>query len=156
MKNKKGFTLVELLAVVVILAILATAAFTLVLPKINESRKKSFLSEAGEIIKAAELYCSEHTCDDVKLGIKADLLEGGYLQKQGAVDAASGSITTWGGVVQIKKITTDGSTLVKYEYYINFRNENYKTNGCPKYKNLTVDSIQDAGTTNAANLSCNN
>ena len=60
MKNKKGFTLVELLAVIVILAILATAAFTLVLPQIEKSRKKSFVSEAASIIDSAELFFLEH------------------------------------------------------------------------------------------------
>ena len=60
MKNKKGFTLVELLAVIVILAILATAAFTLVLPQIEKSRKKSFVSEVASIIDSAELYFLEH------------------------------------------------------------------------------------------------
>ena len=68
MKKKKGFTLVELLAVIVILAILATAAFTLVLPQIEKSRKKSFVSEAANIIDSAELYFLDHpTAESVSI-----------------------------------------------------------------------------------------
>ena len=53
MKNKKGFTLVELLATIVILAILITTAVTVVLPIIERARKNAFITEAKEYMKAA-------------------------------------------------------------------------------------------------------
>ena len=42
MKNKKGFTLVELLAVIVILAIVAGITLVTVLPALKDSRQKAF------------------------------------------------------------------------------------------------------------------
>ena len=54
MKNKKGFTLVELLAVIVILAVIILIAVNAVLPQMNRARKNSFADEALNYLKAAE------------------------------------------------------------------------------------------------------
>ena len=45
-KNKKGFTLVELLAVIVILAVVILIAVTAVIPRMNNAKKKAFIDEA--------------------------------------------------------------------------------------------------------------
>ncbi len=61
-KNKqKGFTLVELLAVIVILAILATAAYTLIIPKINENKPKTFVSDVSSLVAAYDAYAQFET-----------------------------------------------------------------------------------------------
>ena len=49
MKNKKGFTLVELLAVIVILAVILAVAVPVVLGVINKSREDALNSTAGMI-----------------------------------------------------------------------------------------------------------
>ena len=49
MKNKKGFTLIELLAVIIILGILMIIAVPAVTKYINDSRKKSYITIAGNI-----------------------------------------------------------------------------------------------------------
>ncbi len=155
--NKKGFTLIELLAVIVILAILATAAFTLILPKINEGRKKSFISEVAEVVHGAELYCTEHDCNDTSIDIYDVLLANNYIQKQGADKAK------WGGKVFIDK-NTDSAGLVTYSFKVAFRNENYKTYDkdatskkyCVEYKALTIDKVVEVNNDedNAANFEC--
>lgn len=53
MKNKKGFTLVELLAVIVVLAIVMVLATRTVLPLMNRAKVQAFATEAGEAIRAA-------------------------------------------------------------------------------------------------------
>ncbi|NLL44324.1 MAG: type II secretion system protein, partial [Mollicutes bacterium] len=55
MKQSKGFSLIELLAVIVILAIVAVITTPLVLNTINDVKKRSFTSTAYGIIKAAEM-----------------------------------------------------------------------------------------------------
>ncbi|MBO4601042.1 MAG: InlB B-repeat-containing protein [Bacilli bacterium] len=45
-KNKNGFTLVELLAVIVILAVVILIAVTAVIPRMNNAKKKAFIDEA--------------------------------------------------------------------------------------------------------------
>ena len=52
--NKKGFTLVELLAVIAILAILVIIALPNVMGMFNEAKKNSFTTEIKEIYKVAE------------------------------------------------------------------------------------------------------
>ena len=58
--NKKGFTLVELLAVIAILAILVIIALPNVLKMFNDSKKNSFLTEAKTVYsEVSKKYISE-------------------------------------------------------------------------------------------------
>jgi len=54
MNNKKGFTLVELLAVIAILAILVIIALPNVMGMFNQAKKNSFTTEVKEIYKVAQ------------------------------------------------------------------------------------------------------
>ena len=54
-KDQRGLTLVELLAVVVILAIVAAIAFVLIGNIIENSRKDAHISNAQQVISAAKL-----------------------------------------------------------------------------------------------------
>ena len=59
--NKKGFTLVELLAVIAILAILVIIALPNVLKMFNDSKKNSFLTEAKTLYsEVSKKYISEN------------------------------------------------------------------------------------------------
>ena len=61
-KNKKGFTLVELLAVIVILAVVILIAVTAVVPRMNKARENAFVDEALVYIRAGkEAYISNET-----------------------------------------------------------------------------------------------
>ena len=54
MKNKKGFTLVELLAVIAILAILVIIALPNVMGMFNKSKENTFITELKSIYRTAE------------------------------------------------------------------------------------------------------
>ena len=54
MKNKKGFTLVELLAVIAILAILVIIALPNMMKLFNNAKKESFTTEVKNVAKTAE------------------------------------------------------------------------------------------------------
>lgn len=59
-KNKKGFTLVELLAVIVILAVLIVIAMPSVLQIMENSRRSAFETEVKSYLKAAQTqYASD-------------------------------------------------------------------------------------------------
>lgn len=65
---KNAFTLIELLAVIVILAILATITTPIVQGVINGAREKAFKDDAQSLYKAAQTYYSASSLDDdVKL-----------------------------------------------------------------------------------------
>ena len=75
--NRKGFTLVELLAVIVLLGIISVAAFVSVTSVINNSKKKMNEVNKKEIVKATNrclIECSKEDCDSVE-----ELKEKGYL-----------------------------------------------------------------------------
>ena len=55
-KNLRGFTLVELLAVIVVLAIVMLIAVQAVLPQMERARRQSFAIEANGAIDAAQAY----------------------------------------------------------------------------------------------------
>lgn len=55
-KNERGLTLVELLAVIVILAIVAAIAFIMIGNVIENSKKDAHIANAQQMISAAKLY----------------------------------------------------------------------------------------------------
>ena len=57
----KGFTLVELLAVIVILAVILVIAIPQVLKVVDNSRLNSYINQEQLLIRAAELYVSNNT-----------------------------------------------------------------------------------------------
>ena len=67
--NKRGFTLVELLAVIVILGVITLIAVTSVIPRMNSARKNAFLDDAKVYFKASDeidLYNNNTTkCLDI-------------------------------------------------------------------------------------------
>ncbi|MCB7070096.1 type II secretion system GspH family protein [Caldibacillus sp. 210928-DFI.2.22] len=90
LKNQKGMTLVELLAVLVILGIIAAIAIPMIGNAISESKQKGELNDALNIIAAAKLADANGDkagSDDSYT--KEELVEGGYLD-----DSASTSFTS--------------------------------------------------------------
>ena len=86
--NKNGFTLVELLAVIVVLAVIMLLAVNAVLPQMNKARKNAFVTEAESVINAASSYYQTMilTGEDDNMTatggcVSVEKLKGGYLEK---------------------------------------------------------------------------
>ena len=62
--NKKGVTLLELLAVLVVLAIISAIAFPSVSRVIENTRKSALISNSQTIANALELYCVTNSLTD--------------------------------------------------------------------------------------------
>ena len=117
--NKKGFTLVELLAVIAILAILVIIALPNVLKMFNDSKKNSFLTEAKTIYsEVSKKYISESmkgnkltyvsSEDDTKLDMTGKSLK--YcvlLNDDGSVSEMKVSNGTWVATLPKGKKITD-------------------------------------------------
>lgn len=57
---KKGFTLVELLAVIIILAVVTTITYNVVSANINETKKKSFEISAFNLLESSKKYVTKY------------------------------------------------------------------------------------------------
>ncbi|MEH7112096.1 prepilin-type N-terminal cleavage/methylation domain-containing protein [Neobacillus niacini] len=69
LKEQKGFTLVELLAVIVILGIIAAIAIPAIGNVINNSKEKAAVQEGLQIINAAKYYVSDVNPDAAELAL---------------------------------------------------------------------------------------
>ena len=56
--NRKAFTLIELLAVIIILAIVALIATPIILDVVEDARKSAGLSESNMIYSSINNYCA--------------------------------------------------------------------------------------------------
>lgn len=134
--DSKGFTLVELLAVIVLLAVIMMIATTQVLPIINDTKKGAFASTANTIMSAVEtavitdetLGSSQFYCYDVNY-----LVEKALLKNVNVYD--SNLSTGFSGYVEIDK--TDKS---KYIYTIYLTDH---TNTYTVVKDVTADGLVD-------------
>lgn len=115
-KNQKGFTLVELLAVIVILAVIILIAVNAVLPQMRKARKNSFVDEAINFAKAAETaYVSDSLQGAGKTCYNISELKGQYVSKNDN-DYAGKVVLTINGEDISKTVTmTDGKNFYVYQ-----------------------------------------
>ena len=78
MKNNKGFTLVELLAVIVVLAIILVIAGYSILGHMNDSKAKAKFIAAKDIVTIAGAYLEEQNVEEVTV---RELIDAGYLEQ---------------------------------------------------------------------------
>lgn len=134
--NKKGFTLVELLAVIVILAVVVLIAMTAVVPQMNKARVEAFVTEANKYIQAATNYYTDSQLSGTGMAstggcVKIATLNNGYIDKKDA---------KYKGYVNVT-INTDGTT--SYSILLdngNFHTEKKDTN--PKEYEISSGEIQ--------------
>lgn len=111
LKNTKGFTLVELLAVIVVLAVIILIAMPSVMSAMDKARKNSLYTEASEIIKIAQTAYAD---DMMNATVPANtegycysleyLIDAGYMDKN--LGGTGESATEYGSV--LLKVDSDG------------------------------------------------
>jgi type IV pilus assembly protein PilA len=144
MKNKKGFTLIELMVVVVIIGILAAVAVPKLFGMIAKSKASEVGPAAGTYVKMQQAYFSESNFVGswTLIGYKAP----------GTGDATTGSATT--NFTYTPGTITGGSTdqAVANAWSAN---NNVKLNDCtPAANNWTVNvTPNNASTSSAADVS---
>ena len=112
MKNMKGFTLVELLAVIVILAIVALVTAPAILNVINDSREKGAQDKAWGTIDAVKLaYTQSQNSGDTYA------TSGNHVVCFGSTN--SGCTTTGGKITGSKNISMSGDKPTSGKVTIN-------------------------------------
>jgi len=146
--NKKGFTLVELLAVIVVLAVIMLLAVNAVIPQMTKARKNAFVTEAENVINSASTYYQSAILTGIPAGdtstvtatggcIKVNELKGDYLEKDD--DDFKGSV----------KIEIGADNVAKYTVWL--------SNGEYLIEGKSGDEIKEANVTSsttAASESC--
>ena len=154
--GKKGFTLVELLAVITVVAILSGLAVTNVISSMNNSRKNTFLYDAKRMVSKAEYLLSESKANREQAKSSSVTFNFSKLNSKGEfdVDADGGEFNTNSFV----KVTYDNSTN-QYKYCIcvmgsqrqitNGVSCNYNNGrGCVLSSTLTSINVVNDSTTN--------
>lgn len=105
-KREEGFTLVELLIVVAIIAILAAIA----IPQFSKYRMRSYKSEIDSDTKNAYTAAQAYLTDSSSAVIdsQAKLIEGGY-QPSAGVSFVSGDMTIGTGNIQLRSNPLNGA-----------------------------------------------
>lgn len=100
LRNKKGVTLVELLAVVVILGIIAAIAVPTIGGLIERQQQKADIATLTNVAEAAKLYdLTENAADGIYLITDLD------------IDLAGNTIGTTSGATDITHVLVDGTTV---------------------------------------------
>lgn len=93
LKNKNGLTLIELIAVLVILGIIAAIAVPTIGNTINTQRQRAAELEWSNIMLSAELYMVQNE-DDAAFSMD-DLFNGDYISENVVLESdASGTVIT--------------------------------------------------------------
>ena len=122
LKNRRGLTLIELLAGIVILAIIAAIAAVAIGNVINNSKGKAVLSDAVMVIEGAKLTNIEGACTAKDGGVTCTptqlkpFVSGAQLENYGDVKFVKDATLDGGGVWQInlKKDEKNGIKNSKY------------------------------------------
>ena len=150
--NKKGFTLVELLAVIVILAIILLIAVPSIMGVVDGAKKDAYASSVMSIINAAELKIGldvEGTLtlpaggETIIYDIQTLSVDNVDVIAPGADYAVATNKGKYSGYVVVRNSALANATP-KYVYYAFITNGNYAVNG---YKKSVIKGHVDKGST---------
>ena len=123
--KKNGFTLVELLSIVVILGIIVVVALPQISGSIGSKKEKQYNKIVKIVENAGKVYLTENgTMDSVSID---KLIESDYL-----TSGLKNPINNTPLIGCVKKITSDGVTKYKYE-----------EEGCPNYLTTYIMDLYD-------------
>lgn len=159
MKNKKGFTLVELLAVIVILAVIILIAINAVLPQMAKARKNSFADEVMNYAKAAETkYVSDNADEEATDG---DITTGVcYMLKNLHGEYVTKNDSSYTGIVVLKRNAGNTNLYDKFTYiasnkfYYNSTTGDSALDDSTKLKKISAKNIDDGGSSNLTFKDC--
>ena len=146
---KKGFTLVELLAVLTLLAFVAIIATPIMEEILDNSSKKTKNAQVKELIEAAKKYVIKYDSeinydeDNEALLMLSDIKKSEFLNDEAMINAETNE--EFNGCVYVKYNENTGKTSYAYFYSCETLND---TSGCFDFSNNTIYGFDNE------NLSC--
>ena len=137
--NKKGFTLVELLSVIVILSVIVLIATNAVVPMADSAKKQVLAMEANSLVKAAQTLYIQESSSSSKCYSYDEIIDSGLIEKND--EAYTGSISI--------EVGEDGN----YTYKIWLSNGQYMINGVTP--DVTSDDVEASATNASTTCSMN-
>jgi len=160
--KKNGFTLVELLAVIVVLAILVLLAMPRVTTMMENARINSFVVEGNELVKVAQTAFSDKELDNGEPLATPACFTVDQLIDEGYLDKTKGEIR---GALVVDMVNNEIKVypyISKQNYYIKINSTNYgkvvKNKVTTKKGAALYNGCQyqcRASGTNAATVECN-
>lgn len=112
-KEEKGLTLIELLAVIVIIGVIAAIAIPLIGGLISDTKENARVATANQILEAAKLYSIANNNGEIKGTPKlSDLISGGYLQGDITDPQEGKPLDTTNTVVYLDVFNSNGTDAV--------------------------------------------
>ena len=138
MKNSKGFTIVEILVVVVILSVVGLIIMMSVIPHIEKNAKESFVTDGILYLQAATKYFSDKAIEDEKF-------DGGCITiaDLNKTDVGVTDKKNYKGYITVSKDENDfiyGIVITNQRFYSFNRSKN---NYLVESSNFAVEAIMD-------------
>lgn len=142
MRNKKGFTLIELIVVLVIMAILAAAAIPTMMGYVENAKKAQYLANCRAVYVAGQAATTEALGNDLTVtGVDSDINKATPATKWSERVAAMTEITGLAAKLKTGAPTAEG------EYGVTFDGKGNVTKVSYMYKtDKTVDLTPGTGT----------
>lgn len=122
MNKKKGFTLVEILGIIIILSIVLIIAVPRILDVINVSSKKAFTSDVNELVGASQLEYNEKLEENrqdiwyyFSDGKQENYVEGGELHFKGNKPSSGYILVTKDGKIELELVSSNGKWCASKE-----------------------------------------
>ena len=123
--NHKGFTLVELLAVIVILAVVAIVTVPIIFNVLDDSQEGINKSQEKSIIESAKKYVIDNPfAEETHIICVNELIKGGYIDNKALIDPMTKAEFNNACVVVLFAPSDDEKMLDRYSY--EFRSDCYQ------------------------------
>lgn len=110
--NRKGFTLVELLSVIVILAVVVLIATNAVVPMMGNAKKQVLATEANKFMEAAKTYYVNKSATGTKCYTYNEIINSGLIEKNDEAYTGSFQIEENNGKYTYKIWLSNGTNMV--------------------------------------------